>query len=159
MEARDWVVGDCTVCGAPAVVRRRYSDMCRFHHDCLQHELMICLRAIKQFGEHHKDNRGPNFFAIFWTGEYTLGYGPYVSVSPREAMNEALRTAVRNNWRLLRLDVQGGANHRLYGQTCTDIFVSEDYTKYMQYASKEFLPYDAGEYGEIDPIPDVQKYF
>ena len=118
---------------------------------------MIRLNAIKEHGQYHKDNRGPNFFAIFWTGEYTFGCGLYVSTSPREAMNEALRTAVRNNWNLLRLDVQGGADHRLYGPTCTDIYVSEEYTKYMPYSDKGFLSYDAGRYGEIDSTLDAQK--
>jgi hypothetical protein len=131
---------DCTVCGVPAVISRKYSDMCQFCWDCLRHELMIRLNAIRDFGAYHKDNRGPNFFAIYWTGKWTLGYGLYVPTSPREAMNEALRTAVRNGWHLLRVDTQ---------KTLTDIFVSEDYTKYMTYSQLAPLPYDATQFGEL----------
>ena len=134
-----WLGQTCTVCGEPAVVSRKYDSMCQFCWDCLRHELMIRLNAIRDFGQYHMDNRGPNFFAVFWTGDHTLGWGLYVPTSPMEAMNEGLRTAVRNGWHLLRIDIQ---------KTLTDIYVSDDYAKYMNHRLAP-LPYDVAKYGEV----------
>jgi hypothetical protein len=76
----------CTVCGcATAVIFRKHSDYCQFCWDSLQHELMIRRRAIRDFGEYHKDNRGPRFNAVFYTGEYTLSYGLYLPRTDEEA--------------------------------------------------------------------------
>jgi hypothetical protein len=125
---------------------------------------MIILSAIRDFGQYHKDNCGPNFGCTFYgwlkgdkehgpqyagPGYSTLGYGLYLSQTPKEAMEAALRIAIRNNWSLLRLDVQGGADHRQYGYSCTDIFVSENYSKYMTYSRKPPLPYDEVRFGKV----------
>src|ERR1017187_2199855 len=126
----------CTVCGEPAVISRRYSDMCQSCWDSLCHEHMIMVNSVRDFGPHHKDNHGPNFFAVYYTGEHTLGCGIYVPREPREAMAEARRTATRNGWRLLRVDNQ---------KTLIDIFVSEEYSKYMKHKLKP-LPFDEVKY-------------
>lgn len=154
----------CCVCGDRAVVTRLYEDMCQFHWDCQWHELKIILDAIRDFGPYGRET-GPQFGCTFYgwlhgdpekrpkyakAGYSTLGYGLHVSMYPNEAMNEALRIAKRNNWILLRLDVQAGASHRLRLRTCTDIFVSEKFQKYMNYSEKISLPYDAAKYGELN---------
>lgn len=51
-----------------------------------------------------------------------LGYGLHLPSTSRQAMDEARRTAERNDWKLLRVDFQ---------RTLTDIFVSDDYGKYF----------------------------
>ena len=126
----------CTVCGEPAVVSHRYEDLCQFCWDCLQHELMIVVNSVRDFGPHHKDNHGSNFFAVFYTGEHTLGYPLRLPREPKDAMTEALRIATRNGWRLLRVDNQG---------TLIDIFVSEEYGRYFHHALKP-LPFDEVKY-------------
>lgn len=140
----------CTVCGDPAVVvQKKYEDMCQPCWDSLRHELKIRLDAIREFGQYHHGNCGPTFGCTFYTGETTLGYGLYVSRTPQQAMTEACRAATRNNWKLLRLDIQGGAN-RLYGQSCTNIFVSDEFGKYMKYSDLGPLSYDMARYGELN---------
>ena len=154
----------CYVCGDPATVVKRYEDFCQFHWDCLQHERMIVLRAIAQFGQYCRDNRGPRFGTTYYgylhsekehgpqytgAGNTTHGGGLLLAYTPKEAMEQSLRLCKRNGWILLRLDVQGAADHRLYGPTCTNLFVSPDYTKYMEYTDTPPLPYDAARFGEL----------
>lgn len=155
----------CCVCGVPAVVSKRYEDYCQFHLDCLRHELKIRWDAIKAFGQYHHGNCGPNFGVTFYgylhsekehgpqytgAGYWTHGYGLYCSNFPHEAMTEALRLAKRNDWKLLRLDVQGGAERRLGLRTCTNIYISEEYQKYMEYSDLQPLPYDSERFGDIN---------
>jgi hypothetical protein len=123
----------CVACEESSVIDKKYENFCRFHWDCLQHELMIRLRAVAEFGQYHKDNRGPNFLAIYYTGENTLGFGLYLPRTPLQAMSYAFRIAQRNSWLLLRVDIQ---------KTLTDIYVSEDYQKYMPYSKLKPMPYD-----------------
>lgn len=130
----------CTFCGEAGTIQGRYSDACQFCWDCLHHELKLTLDAIRDFGQYHHGNRGPRFYAIYWTGTVTLGYGLYLPHFPHEAMGEALRTGARNNWRLLRVDIQ---------KTLTDIYISEDYSKYMVYSHLKPLLYDVEKYGRI----------
>jgi hypothetical protein len=153
----------CCVCGQTAVVFHRHEDFCQFHWDCLRHELKIILDAIRDYGQYVKET-GPQFGVTYYgyipgdpenrpkyakAGVTTLGYGLYVSKYPKEAMEEAMRIAARNNWKLLRLDVQGGASNRLGLQTCTNIFVSPDFQKYMEYSDLGAMCYDERKWGRI----------
>ena len=153
----------CAVCGESAVVRRRYEDLCRFHYDCLYHEIEIILDAIRDFGPYGRET-GPTYGLIFYgymkgdrdkgpqyaaAGYSTLGWGLHLARTPQEAMTEAMRIAKRNNWKLLRLDVQAGAARLTGMQICTNLFVSEEYAKYMKYSDLGPLPYDAAKYGAI----------
>lgn len=150
----------CCVCGDPAVINHKYEDFCQFHWDCYRHERKIRLDAVRDFGE--GCYIGPQFGVTFhgfldydnchgkFAGVTTLGYCLLVSYSPREAMTEALRIAARNDWKLLRLDVQAGAERRLGMRSCTDIYVSPEFNTYMQYANTAALPYDAEKYGVIE---------
>jgi hypothetical protein len=121
----------CVACGEPAIIKRSVSDMCQFCWDCLSHELKIRLDAIRDFGQYHHGNCGPNFFCVYYTGEYTLGRGLYLPRTAEEAMGEAHRIGVRNNWLLLQVNKQ---------KTLKDIFVSPHYTKYMG-GTLQPLPY------------------
>lgn len=119
----------CTVCGdGLAVIVHRNSDMCQFCWDYLSRLLNKRSEAIRMFGQYHRENRGPRHLAIFWTGEHTLGYGLYVPETPEAAMKEARQTATRNNWKLLRVDIQ---------ETLADIFVSDEYGEYFPYSDKK----------------------
>jgi hypothetical protein len=143
----------CCVCGEPAVVSRMYEDMCQFHWDCLRHELKIRLDGIRDFGEGHY--YGPQFGCTFYGRTQggkstTLGLCLYVSYSPKEAMQEALRIARRNNWKLLRLDVQGGAEKRLGLWSCTNLFVSPEFQTYMEYSDLGAMCYDEAKWGRIE---------
>lgn len=156
----------CTVCGELAIVRSKYEDMCRFHWDCLTHELRIRLDTIRDFGPYGKDN-GPTYGLTFYgycrgdenkapkytkAGLSTIGMGLYVSRTPQEAMIEALRMAVRNNMRLLRLDTQNtvpslpGLWRR--GRSCVDIFRDPLYDKYMN-TDIGSLSFDQKRFGSI----------
>ncbi len=156
----------CMTCGEPAVHSRRYEDFCQFHWDCLCHELKIRLDAIRDFGPYNKDN-GPTYGMTFFGychgdtnrndkgGMSTIGMGLYVSRTPQEAMIEALRMAVRNNMRLLRLDTQNTVPSipGLWraGYSCVDIFRDPLYDKYMHYTDKGPLPFDEKKFGPIPP--------
>lgn len=145
----------CCVCEAPAVVGTRYEDFCQFHWDCLQHERKIRDDAFRDFGEGYYI--GPQFGCTFYgylhsekkPESSTLGYCLYISYTPKEAMMEALRIAARNDWKLLRLDVQAAAENRLRLNSCTNLYVSPEYTTYMTYSNLPPLPYDAAKYGEL----------
>jgi hypothetical protein len=140
----------CDSCGEPSVVNFSHHVFCQFCWDYLRHELKIRLDGIRDFGQYHHSNCGPNFGMTYWTGSTTLGDFTYVSRTPQEAMNEALRVAVRKGWTLLRLDVQGGSERRLGMRSCTNIYVSEDFKKYMEYSKRNPLPYDVTRYGRLD---------
>lgn len=113
----------CTACGCQGAVKsRKHDDWCQFCWDCLQHELRIVLDSIRDLGQYNKFNRGPGYFAIYYTGDHTLGLGFWLATTPAEAMATARRMEQRNNWKLLRVDVQ---------RTLKDIFVSPEYGKYM----------------------------
>jgi hypothetical protein len=102
------------------------------------------LDAVRDHGVYHRDYRGPNFLATYATGpkpENSLGYGLFLSRTPREAMSEALRIARRNDWTLLRLDIQ---------KTLTDIYVSPNFTKYFVHSKLDPLPYNAKQHGPLD---------
>jgi hypothetical protein len=137
---------ECNCCGAPAVLSRMYEDFCQFCWDYLCHELKISLDYIA-IGRYS----GPNFGMTYYTGESTLGYTSYVSRTQQEAINESLRIAIRNKWVLLRLDIQAGSEKRLRQPSCTNIYVSGDYSKYMKYSELKPLPYDSTKYGQINP--------
>lgn len=150
----------CTVCGDPATIRSRFEDMCRFHWDCLNHELQIRLDTIRDFGPHGRDN-GPTYGLTFFgpcnedkAGMTTIGMGLYVSRTPQEAMVEALRMAVRNNMRLLRLDTQNTVpswpGRWRQGYSCVDLYRDRLYSKYMAYSDKGPLTFDERTFG---PIP------
>jgi len=148
----------CCVCDDPAVANNRYEDFCPFHWDCLQHERKIRIDAVREMGEGYYI--GPQFGCTFYgylhdnqatkSGYSTLGYCLLLSYSPREAMREAQRIAARNNWVLLRLDVQAGAERRLRLNSCTNLYVSPEFTKYMQYSDLPPLPFDEARWGRID---------
>jgi hypothetical protein len=147
----------CCVCETPAVASNRYEDFCQFHWDCLQHERKIRIDAVRDFGEGYYI--GPQFGCTFYgylnedqatQAKYsTIGYCLLLSYSPREAMQEALRIAARNNWKLLRLDVQAAAEDRLKLRSCTDLYVSPEFTTYMEYATTPALPYDEARWGSL----------
>jgi len=149
----------CTACGEPAVISKRYEDMCQFHWDCTRHEVKIRLDAIRDFGQYHHGNCGPNFGVTYYgymqgsqyamAGYSTLSYGLLASNYPREAMDEARRIAARNGWKLLKLDVQGGVERRLGLRTCANLYVSEEYQTYMKYSDLKPLAYDEGKYGVL----------
>lgn len=134
----------CTGCGeAPGVVPRRHVELCQFCYDCLRHELKIRLDAIRDHGIYDKDNRPPNFGVTYATGprqKDCLRYGLYLSRTPRQAMEEALRIAQRNTWLLLYLDIQ---------KTLTRIFVSPYSTQYLIHSKLAPLPYDEDRYGAL----------
>lgn len=123
------------------------------------HELKIVLDSIRDFGEHSSANSGPQFGCTYYGytpgGKYskpgysTIGVCLYLSRTPKEAMEEALRIAANNDWTLLQIDVQGGSSKRLGLQTCTHLFVSEDFTKYMKHSQLAPLPYDTAKWGPI----------
>jgi hypothetical protein len=127
----------CTNCGdLDVVIIRSCSELCQFCLDCLRHELKISTDAVRDFGSY----AGPKFFAIYYTGEHTLGYPLYLPRTPQEAMRSAIWLAMHNGWKLIRLDVQ---------KTLTDIFVSSDYHEYMEFSRKQALPYDVTKYGAL----------
>ena len=150
----------CAACGEPATVSRKYEDFCQFHWESLQHEIQIQRDAIRDLGPYNKFV-GPTFGVTYYgwlkgdkehgpqyagPGFSTLGFGLHLSRTPQQAMEEATRIAKRNDWKLLRLDVQANAP-RIYVHICTNIFVSYEYTKYMAYSRLEPLAYDADKYG------------
>lgn len=123
----------CTGCGnATATIEKLYCELCPSCWDVLVRELQAC----------RVNHQGPRFLAIFYTGESTLGYGLYISETPRGAMNESRRLAERNGWQLLRVDIQN---------TMTDIYVSQDHTRYMPHSIKNPLSYDETKYGTLEP--------
>jgi len=148
----------CCVCGDTAAVDNKFEDFCQFHWDCYQHERKIRLDAIRDLGEGYYI--GPQFGVTYYgylndsqsgkPGYSTLGYCLLLSYSPREAMLEALRIAVRNDWKLLRLDVQAGAEKRLRLNSCTNLYVSPLFTKYMEYSDLPAMPYDEARWGRIE---------
>jgi hypothetical protein len=108
------------------------------------------LDAIRDFGPYNKNN-GPTYGLTFYgycqgdeekgpkyakAGMSTIGMGLYIAQTPQEAMIEALRMAVRNNMRLLRLDTQNTvrAFPGLWrsGYSCVDLFRDPLYDKYMK---------------------------
>jgi hypothetical protein len=134
----------CTGCGKPEVVVNRVrEDFCQKCHDLLLSRLRARKEVIEKFGPYHKDNRGPNFLAIFLTGDTTLGFPILIADTPADAMAYALRVAERNAWKLLRLDIQA---------TLTDIFRSDDYKNHFRTDRNKSspLPFDERLYG---PIP------
>lgn len=135
----------CVSCEEPAVVQKLYHVFCQFCWDCLWHEIRIRRDAFRDFGQYY----GGNFGVTYYTGEHTLGEVLYLARTPKEAMVEALKTAAMNNWILLRLDVQGASERRLGMRSCTDIFVSSKFRKYMEYSDLAALPYDEEKYGRL----------
>lgn len=138
----------CMTCGEPAIHSRLYEDFCQFHWDCLRHELMIRMDTIRDFGPYGKSN-GPTYGLTFYGLTHgnpargmkpkmsTIGMGLYVSRTPQEAMTEALRMAVRNNMRLLRLDTQNTvpsfSGRWREGYSCVDLYRDRLYGTYMGY--------------------------
>lgn len=147
----------CCVCGDPSTRSNNFEDFCPFHWDCYQHERKIRLDGVRDLGEGYYI--GPQFGCTFYgcltnaqskrPGLSTLGYCLLISYSPREAMNEAMRIAARNNWKLLRLDVQAGAERRLRLNSCTNLYVSPEFTKYMEYSDLPAVPFDEARWGTL----------
>jgi hypothetical protein len=155
----------CSFCGEPAVKSRKFEDFCQFHYDCEIHELKIILDSIRDLGQHNRYNVGPTFGTTYYgwmpgqdgvgayklePGHTTLGYHTFLARTPKEAMEQAFRVADRNSWILLRLDVQGGGTRYTGMQSCTDIFVSQLFTKYMPYSDLRPLAYDIARYGALN---------
>ena len=136
----------CTGCGSTkAEVNRRVADLCQDCYATLRAELNQRRDVIEKYGPYHRDNKGPRFLATFYGQMSTFGVGLYVSKTAAEAMAEATRIAMRNGWRLLRLDIQ---------ETLTDIYCAQDFGRYFPGATRKPLAFDQEKYG---PIPALFK--
>lgn len=131
----------CTGCGKPnTTVKRLHCELCVRCYNILQVELQVSL-----------DHRiGPRYLATYGRGEGagngSIGCGIYIATTPAEAMAEAKRTACRNDWLVLRVDIQ---------RTLTDIFVHPAWNRFFTNCPKEALPFDTARYGEIPPLYQV----
>lgn len=132
----------CFACGnKEAAVRRLHEELCTSCNNILRAVPESNNAAIQKHGPYHKDYRGPNFGASYFTGDTTLGYGLHIVETPAEAMAYAMRIAERNAWKLLRVDIQS---------SLVDLFRDSEYPKYFYgTAKKSPLAYNVDQYGPI----------